>query len=117
MKNKTFIDSLRCAFVGLGKAFKSEKNFIIYAVIAITGLVLNIIFKVEMCWWIGYIVTVCGVFAAELINTAIEKLADAFTSDITDQIKAVKDIAAAAVLFWGFGFFAVEIIALGSKLI
>ena len=115
MKNKTFIDSLKCAFVGLLKAFKSEKNFIIYAVIAITALILNIVFKVEMFWWIGYIVTVCGVFAAELINTAIEKLADAFTSEITNEIKAVKDIAASAVLFWGFGFFAVEIIALGSK--
>lgn len=115
MKNKTFIDSLKCAFAGLLKAFKSEKNFIIYAVIAITALILNIVFKVEMFWWIGYIVTVCGVFAAELINTAIEKLADAFTSEITNEIKAVKDIAASAVLFWGFGFFAVEIIALGSK--
>ncbi len=115
MKNKTFTDSLKCAFAGLLKAFKSEKNFIIYAVIAITALILNIVFKVEMFWWIGYIVTVCGVFAAELINTAIEKLADAFTNEITNEIKAVKDIAASAVLFWGFGFFAIEIIALGSK--
>lgn len=82
-----------------------------------TALVLNILFKVDMCWWIGYIVTVCGVFATELLNTAIEKLSDVFTNEITDAIKAVKDIAAAAVLFWGFGFFANEIIALGSKLI
>lgn len=115
MKNKTFIDSVKCAFAGLLKAFQSEKNFKIYAVIAITALILNIVFKVEMFWWVGYIVTVCGVFSAELINTAIERLADAFTSEITTKIKAVKDIAASAVLFWGFGFFAVEIIALGSK--
>ena len=117
MKNKTFIDSLKCAFVGLIKAFRSEKNFIIYGFIAMTALVLNIIFKVEMYWFIGYIVTVCGVFASELINTAIEKLADFFTTEIRDEIKVVKDIAASAVLFWGFGFFAVEIVALGSKLI
>lgn len=117
MKNKTFIDSLKCAFVGLIKAFRSEKNFIIYMFIAVTALVLNIFFEVEMHWFVGYIVTVCGVFASELINTAIEKLADLFTSEIRDEIKAVKDIAASSVLFWGFGFFAVEIIALGSKLI
>lgn len=117
MKNKTFTDSLKCAFAGLKKAFRSEKNFIIYMGIAITALVFNIIFKIDMCWWIGYIVTVCGVFATELLNTAIEKLADVFTSEITEEIKAVKDIAAAAVLFWGFGFFTNEIIALGSKII
>ena len=117
MKNKTFVDSLKCAFVGLKKAFCSEKNFVIYILIALTALVLNIVFKVETHWFVGYIVTVCGVFASALINTAIEKLADFFTSEIRDEIKAVKDIAAAAVLFWGFGFFAVEIIALGSKLI
>ena len=117
MKNKTFIDSLRCAFVGLKKALRSEKNFLIYTFIATTALVLNIVFKIETYWFAGYIVTVCGVFASELMNTAIERLADFFTSEIRDEIKAVKDIAAAAVLFWGFGFFAVEIIALGSKLL
>lgn len=117
MKNKTFIDSIRCAFVGLKKALRSEKNFLIYTFIATTALVLNIVFKIETYWFVGYIVTVCGVFASELMNTAIERLADFFTSEIRDEIKAVKDIAAAAVLFWGFGFFAVEIIALGSKLL
>lgn len=117
MKNKTFVDSLKCAFVGLGKAFKSEKNFKIYAVIAIIALVVNIVVAVELYWWIGYTVTVCGVISAELLNTAIERLADAFTTQVHKGIKAAKDIAASAVLFWGFGFFAVEILAIGSTLL
>ena len=52
-----------------------------------------------------------------LVLSVLLALATPFGLFITDAIKAVKDIAAAAVLFWGFGFFANEIIALGSKLI
>jgi len=113
-KNRTFLDSLKCAFKGLAEAFKTEKNFKIYFVIASIGLLLNFYYKVEISWWIGYITTVCGVFTAELLNTAIERVADALTTEINELIRAAKDIAAAAVLFWGFGFFTVEIIAIGS---
>ena len=117
MKNKTFTQSIKCAFSGLNMAFKSEKNFKYYLIINIIFGVLNIIFKVDNYWWIGYMLTTCGVYSAELINTAMEKLADAVTTEIRNDIKAIKDIAAGAVLFWGFGFFTNEILAIGSKLI
>lgn len=117
MKNKTFIDSVRCAFSGLAAALKTEKNFYLYGWIALTAFVLNWIFNIDTYWWLGYIVTVSGVISAELINTSIERLADILTNERKDEIKAVKDIAAAGVLFWGFGFFTVEIIALGSKIL
>lgn len=117
MKNKTFIDSIRCAFFGLSAAVKTEKNFSIYGCIAIFTFVLNCLFDIDIWWWAGYIVTVSGVISAELLNTSIERLADLFTNEKREDIKAVKDIAAAGVLFWGFGFFAIEILALGSKIL
>ena len=56
------------------------------------------------------IAAVAAVLAVELLNTAIEKLADRLTTDRDQQIKRVKDIGSAAVgvtlltagLFWLF---------------
>lgn len=114
LKNKTFIDSIKCALRGMYKAFNKEKNFKYYILIATTFAILNIINKIETYWWIGYVITTCGVFASELINTAIERLADEVTTEIRVLVGEAKDIAASAVLFWGFGFFLIEILALIS---
>ncbi|RZL39835.1 MAG: diacylglycerol kinase family protein, partial [Pedobacter sp.] len=48
--------------------------------------------------WIAIISAIAIVFAAEIFNSAIEKLADVVTSEINPQIKIVKDLAAAGVL-------------------
>ena len=112
MKNKTFLDSIKCAIQGLAVAFNKEKNFKYYIRIAITFAILNVYSGIEEHWWIGYIITTCGVFATELINTAIERLADEVTLEHSTLVGEAKDIAASAVLFWGFGFFIIEILAL-----
>lgn len=114
LRNKTFLDSIKCAIRGMGKAFKKEKNFKYYMGIATIFAILNIYSEIEIHWWIGYIITTCGVFATELINTAIERLADEVTTEIRVLVGEAKDIAASAVLFWGFGFFIIEILALIS---
>ena len=112
LRNKTFLASIKCAIRGMGKAFKKEKNFKYYVGIATIFAILNIYSEIEIHWWIGYIITTCGVFASELINTAIERLADEVTTEIRVLVGEAKDIAASAVLFWGFGFFIIEILAL-----
>lgn len=114
MKNKTFLDSIRCAFRGMIEAHKSEKNYRYYLIIALIFLIINILNKIDTVWWIGYVITVCGVYSSECINTSIEVLANALTTDIREDIRKVKDIAASAVLFWGFGFFIIEALAIGS---
>lgn len=117
MKNRNLIESVKIAIIGMITAFKIEKNFRTYTIIAMVGLILNILFKIEFIWWISYMLTVLGVFSAEYMNTAIENLADTVTTEIQSEIKIVKDIAASSVLTWGIGYFAVEVIAIGSKII
>ena len=112
LRNKTFLDSIRCAIRGMGKAFRKEKNFKYYVGIATVFAILNIVKQVENYWWIGYVITTCEVFASELINTAIERLADEVTKEFSLLVGESKDIAASAVLFWGFGLFIIEILAL-----
>ena len=115
-KNKTFTDSIICAARGMIKAFKTEKNFAYYLFIALFFLFLNIHLGVESLFYIAYAITVSGVISAELINTALEHICDFVTKDIHPEIGIAKDIAAANVLFWGFGYFAVEIMILVQTL-
>ena len=115
-KNKTFTDSIICAARGMIKAFKTEKNFAYYLFIALFFLFLNIYLGVESLFYIAYVITVSGVISAELINTALEHLCDFVTKDMHPEIGVAKDIAAANVLFWGFGYFAVEIMILVQTL-
>jgi len=48
-------------------------------------------------WWAAVLLASAAVLAAELLNTAIEALADHLNPEFHPQIKIVKDCAAAAV--------------------
>lgn len=108
MKNKTFFDSVRCAWRGMRYAFRTEKNFAIYVGIALFFLIVNLVLHVKSEYYMAYILGVGGVFSAELVNTAIEHLSNFSSEEINEEIKYTKDIAAGAVLFFGFAYFAVE---------
>lgn len=117
MKNKRFIDSIKCAFSGLIYALKTEKNFKYYFVIATVFFIINCICQISLMGHIAFLIVCGGVFSAEFINTSIENLADALTTSISDKIKIVKDIAATGVLIWGFAFFIMESIFIISTIL
>ena len=108
MKNNTFFDSIKCAFNGLYLAFKTEKNFKYYLLIAIFFLIINLITKATIIEFLAYTICTFGVFSAECLNTGIENLANSITQDVRPDIKLIKDISATSVLMWGFAFFIVE---------
>ena len=107
-KNKTFFHSLKYAFKGLFYCFKTEKNFFLYIIFAIVGLIVNLSLSISSIEWVIYIVSVFGAFAMECINTAVEKLCNLITLEKNDSVRIIKDIAAAAVLCQGFVFFGSE---------
>lgn len=110
MKNKTFLDSIKCALYGLYYALKTEKNYKYYIIIATIFLFLNIYLKVELSGHLSYIITISGVFSSECLNTSIEHFIDKEDKEIKLEIKLIKDIAAASVICWGFAFFICELI-------
>ena len=95
---------------GLAFALKSEQ--------AVREEVIAIVLSLPLAWLIGatmmrrveLVATVMLVLVVELLNTAIEKLADRLTMDHDPQIGRVKDMGSAAVgvalimtgLFWLF---------------
>ena len=95
---------------GLAFALKSEQ--------AVREEVIAILLSLPLAWLIGatmmrrveLVATIMLVLVVELLNTAIEKLADRLTMDHDPQIGRVKDMGSAAVgvalvmagLFWLF---------------
>lgn len=116
MKNKDFFESIKCAWEGLKYAFQTEKNFKYYGWIASFFAVLNLMLQVPLWYHFLFLGFACGVISAEFVNTAIEHLTNYVECDVRPEIKLIKDIAAAAVLFWGIGFFVYEFVLLGVTL-
>lgn len=108
MKNKNFLQSVKCAVRGIVSGFKAERNFKIYACIAAVFLVLNILVSSGLYDYLILLSLTCGVFSAEYLNTAAERLCDSFCSEENKNIEFIKDVSAASVLVMGIAFFTAE---------
>jgi undecaprenol kinase len=98
MKNKKLSDSFKNAYNGLKLAMSHERNMRIHFIAAISSVVLGIILGLDTIRWALLMVANGMVLAAELLNTAVEKMTDMITSNYSEDAKAVKDMAAGAVL-------------------
>ncbi len=90
--------SFRYAGKGIADLFIFENNARIHLFAAVVALVAGIYFQLSTTEWALIVTQIALVWAAEAFNTALEKLADAVTSDYHPLIKAVKDLAAGGVL-------------------
>ena len=92
------MQSFKYAFNGLRILLHEESNAWIHFCIAICVLVAGFVFKISMCEWIIVVFCIGFVFALELLNSAIENMADFVSKEYHDLIKKTKDLAAGAVL-------------------
>lgn len=107
MKNQPFARRVRFALAGLAGALRAEHSFRLQLVATFGVLVALLWLRPAPVWWAVVIVTIALVLAAELINTALEHLADHLHPEQHPRIKMVKDCAAAAVLVTSVGALAV----------
>jgi diacylglycerol kinase (ATP) len=95
---------------GLAFAIRSEQAIREELVALALALPLAWLVSVTLMRWIELVAAVALVLIVELLNTAIEKLADRLTTEHDTQIGRVKDMGSAAVgvtlitagLFWIF---------------
>ncbi len=90
--------SFRFAFNGIKNLIKYEHNARIHLVSLICVIVFGIILKLDLAEWIAISIVSGLVILTELLNTAIEKLADFVESDWHEKIGIIKDYCAGAVL-------------------
>ena len=107
---------MKYASHGIAACFAEERNFMDYTLIAVTFLVLNILLGSVIWEYIVLIVLTAAVFAAEYLNTAIERIIDNYSGEINEANKFIKDTAAASVLVFGVAFFLCEGLILLPKI-
>lgn len=95
---KKLIDAFAYAGSGIGHAFKSERNFRIEIFCAAAVCMAGFVFKISETAWLIILINIGIVLSAELFNTAVEKLCNAFTTEFHPAVKIIKDASAAAVL-------------------
>jgi len=91
------------AYRGIQAMFATEHNAYIHLVATVVTIVLGALLRIDRYDWLWITLAMVLVWAAELLNTAIEKLCDVVESDYSEKIKTIKDIAAAATLVCAIG--------------
>lgn len=90
--------SFRYALEGLKVLVSEEHNSRIHFVVSLLAMAAAFYFKISGLEWVALILCIGFVFALEIINSAIENLADFVEPNRHEAIKKIKDLAAASVL-------------------
>jgi undecaprenol kinase len=85
------------ALSGLMHALRRERSLRLQAIVLVLVIAALAVLRPGPLWWAAVALASAGVLAAELLNTAIEALADHLSPELHPQIRVVKDCAAAAV--------------------
>lgn len=104
------------ALAGLAWAFRTQRNLQAHALAAVLTVGCGFWLKIEAWEWCAVALASGLVWAAELLNTAIEVLADRVSLAREEPIRRVKDVAAAAVLMAAVAASAVGLVVFGPKL-
>ena len=92
------LKSFKYAFEGIFSAIKKERNMKIHIAMMLAVIVAGIIFSISKIEWICCLFCFGLVISLEMVNTAIEVLADLVDEKYNEKIKLIKDVAAGAVL-------------------
>ena len=122
MNNEKFslkkrIKSFSYAFAGLRVLFREEHNSWIHATAAVLAIVMGFLFRISPREWIAVVIVIGMVFAAEIINSSIERTADFVKAERDDRKRDIKDLGAAAVLVCAIAAAVVGIIIFLPKII
>jgi len=90
------------AFAGIKYAFFSQPNFRIHFIFAIFTVLAGTLFSLSHPEWLILVFTICLVFMAEMINTALESLTDLIEIKHNRYAKIAKDVSAGMVLLTSF---------------
>lgn len=95
---RAFLRGFAHASRGIFTSLRTQRNLRVHALASLVVLTLGLAFRIERWEWCTVALSCGMVWAAELLNTAIEALADRVTREREDAVRVVKDAAAGAVL-------------------
>ncbi len=92
------LESFKYAFNGIAILLREEHNARIHMFVAICVCISGFVLNISSYEWIAIIMCIGTVISLEIINSAIENICDFISPEKHDQIKRIKDLAAAGVL-------------------
>lgn len=95
---KGLLKSFVFAFEGLIYMIRSERNFRIHLIALLFITIMGFYFDIKNSEWLIILLISALVISLEIVNTAIEKLCDLYSTEDNRLIKIIKDISAASVL-------------------
>jgi undecaprenol kinase len=108
-KNQSLLRRVGFALAGVMHGLRRERSVRFQVVILVLVFAALAVLRPEPIWWAAVALAGAGVLAAELLNTAVETLADHLSPEFHPQIQVVKDCAAAAVLVCAIGALVVAV--------
>ncbi len=108
-KNLSFLTRLGFAAAGLAHAIRTERSVRTQLLVLLLVLGALVYLHPAPIWWALTGLCAALVLAAELLNTAVEHLADHLHPELHPRIRIVKDCAAAAVLCAALGAIGVAV--------
>jgi undecaprenol kinase len=106
-KNQNLLHRFGFALAGLLHARRTERSVRLEMLLFLLVVTALAVLRPDPLWWAAVMLASAGVLAAELLNTAIETLADHLAPEVHPKIRIVKDCAAAAVFVSVLGALAV----------
>lgn len=95
---KERLHSFSYAFEGLKLFFTREHNVRIHLAVTLVTIAMGFLVGLSAMEWVAIVLTIAVVLAAEAFNTAVEYLCNFVSPQKDQRIKAIKDVAAGAVL-------------------
>jgi undecaprenol kinase len=114
MKNRSFRQRLSFATAGLSAGWRRERSFRTQVVAGVVVLCVLVALRASAIWGAVVVLATGLVLAAELFNAALEALVDRLHPEIHPEIRAVKDMAAAAVLVASVAAFVVGVLLVAA---
>ncbi|WP_442509453.1 diacylglycerol kinase [Novipirellula sp. SH528] len=109
---QTWIMKFAVAFRGLGISFRDQSSLQLHVLAAVTVLSIAAYLKLELWRWAVLVLAITVVIAAELMNTAIERLVRVLHAQRHPEIGDALDTAASAVLVTAIGAAVIGVIVL-----
>ena len=86
-------------------------------ILGLMALIGGFIIRLDYYEWLAFIICIAMVIAAEIINTAIEKIGDYLNSEYDERIKTIKDLSSGSVLVASLGALAVCILCVIERIL
>ena len=98
LNHKTLAASFKYASKGVYYAFKYNQNIRIHFLVAILVIIASVFFRVNAFEMGILAIMILVVICTEMVNTAIEEMANLITTEHRKEVEIAKDVGAGMVL-------------------